>query len=165
MTERIIIRALYKRYIGEAGHKYAIHNTTGILPKSGEADFVTVNQNSFVSEIEVKVSRSDFKADFRNKKRKHIYLNEAQKHVTKANGWLCMPNYFYFAVPEGMVSPNEVPEKYGLIYVKENHLPVSGTSFELRVVKKAKQLHKNKITPRKTEEFAHLLSYRVMKLL
>ena len=49
-----------------------------------------------------------------------------------------MPNYFYYAVPEGMISENDVPKYAGLIYIPEN--------YGYRIIKKAPQLHKEKYT-------------------
>ena len=45
-------------------------------------------------------------------------------------------NYFYYAVPEGLVSVDEIPDFAGLIYVKE-----SGRAVD---VKSPKLLHKGK---------------------
>jgi len=116
-----------------------------------------MNKNRFILEIEVKVSKSDFRADF--KKRKHEHYEKADILPPVRYG-IRFPNYFYFAVPEGLISPSEIPEKYGLIYVNPNR------SFEpVIVVKKAKLLHKQKAPEKVNKQFAHLLSYRMIKLL
>lgn len=47
-----------------------------------------------------------------------------------------VPNRFYFAVPEGLVTVDEIPEYAGLIYFGE---------LSARVVKQAPYLHKDKI--------------------
>jgi len=61
-------------------------------------DFVTVG-------YEVKVSRSDF-------------LGELKKpEKTAASARIC--SSFYFAVPKGMVKPEEIPAPYGLVNVSE----------------------------------------------
>lgn len=49
-----------------------------------------------------------------------------------------MPNYFYYAVPEGMLTADEVPTYAGLIYIRED----SG----LTIVRKAPRLHSTKYT-------------------
>lgn len=55
---------------------------------------------------EVKVSRSDF-------------LHEI-KHPEKRQQGLSFSNEFYFAVPHGLVKPEEIPPECGLIFVKED---------------------------------------------
>ncbi len=52
--------------------------------------------------IETKISRSDFKADFK-------------KDFRKEGG---VGKYRYYACPEGLIRPEELPEKWGLIYVR-----------------------------------------------
>ena len=55
---------------------------------------------------EIKVSRSDFLHEIKNPKKREQALS--------------LSNYFYFAVPKGLVSVNEIPEECGLIEVGEN---------------------------------------------
>ena len=57
------------------------------------ADFLAVNKNNELIEIEVKISISDLKADF--KKKKHEYYKNENKDFT--------PKYFYYCVPEYLV--------------------------------------------------------------
>lgn len=49
-----------------------------------------------------------------------------------------MPNYFYYAVPEGMLEADEVPPYAGLIYIRED----SG----LAIIREAPRLHAKKYT-------------------
>lgn len=49
-----------------------------------------------------------------------------------------MPNYFYYAVPDGMLQPDEIPPYAGLVYISEEG-KISGTV-------KAPQLHNQKYT-------------------
>lgn len=49
-----------------------------------------------------------------------------------------MPNYFYYAVPDGMLEPDEVPPYAGLIYIHED----SGFS----IIREAPRLHATKYT-------------------
>lgn len=60
--------------------------------------------------IEVKVSRSDFLAD-----RKKIFRRHAYKGIGELR---------YYCCPEGLISPSEIPEKWGLIYLRGNKLEV-----------------------------------------
>ena len=126
----------------------------------------------YIYEFEIKISRADFKNDFKNKKEKHIILKgpteeerfmpsfyqsyEWNKHlynsiddckarIKPGDSHLIeshkKPNYFYYAVPEGLIQPEEVPEYAGLIYIlKEYHY--ERQSYV--IVKKAPFLHKQK---------------------
>lgn len=50
---------------------------------------------SHATEVEVKISKSDLRAEFKNKKSKHfVYMNAAQNPF--------VPNNFYFLVPAGL---------------------------------------------------------------
>lgn len=97
-----------------------------------EADVFMVGRGSMlVTEIEVKVSLSDFKADFK-KTSKHYRLKNRTTH-----DHCRIPSYFYYACPNGLISIDLIPEYAGLIYVNEN-----GSTIE---IKKAPKLHDNKV--------------------
>lgn len=76
-----------------------------------EQDVISVSKSGMVYEFEVKISRSDFKADA--KKRKHIYYPE---NITQS------PNYFSYVCPEGLISPDEINKGVGLYYATEDKL-------------------------------------------
>lgn len=97
-----------------------------------ESDLLFLSKSGIWTEIEIKVSRSDFLADLRNKTEKHDVLKDAKNRMK--------PNRFFYAVPEGLVQSEEVPEYAGLIWVTE--------WFSVQTVQKiAPQLHRHKITP------------------
>ena len=48
------------------------------------------------------------------------------------------PNYFYYACPEGIISPDEVPDFAGLLYITDDGY--------FRGIKSAPQLHNDKHT-------------------
>ena len=59
------------------------------------------------------------------------------------------PNYFYYAVPEGLIDKTEVPEYAGLVYVLpagETRTRDGGLCDGFYVVKKAPKLHNGKYT-------------------
>ena len=98
-----------------------------------ESDLLFLSTSGIWTEIEIKVSRSDFLADLRNKTEKHAALKDIQNRMK--------PNRFFYAVPEGLVQPEEVPEYAGLIWVSE-------CWFSVQTVKKpAPPLHRHKVTP------------------
>lgn len=92
---------------------------------SWEYDVLSLNKAGNITEFEVKISRSDFKAD--RKKRKFKYYE--QKNFT------LMPNRFYYACPEGLIQPDEIPAYAGLIYFN---------CGEFAIIKNAPLIHKIK---------------------
>lgn len=90
-----------------------------------ESDVIKVTKAFFWTEYEIKVSRSDFLADF--KKGRKIYQNRKQvvvkKHDELISGKeihlygqvLSRPKYFYFVTPKGMLKLSEIPKHCGLI--------------------------------------------------
>ena len=155
-----------------ASYKY---KADGLYVFSWESDKLIWTKSGYIYEFEIKISRSDFKNDFKHKKEKHIVLastiardkakeiqmslfeqkEQENRHWsremlerrygdidTMANGKR-MPNYFYYAVPTGMLEPDEVPPYAGLIYIDSEYRYVKQS---YRIVKEAPQLHKTKYT-------------------
>ena len=104
-------------------------------------DIFRLTERQFLIEYEVKTSRADFLADFKK--------NEGKKHNSIQAGMLA--NRFFFVVPEGLISENEVPSYAGLIYVKERCL---------EVVKSAKLIHRKPFNTNDYILLAQKLSWR-----
>lgn len=97
-----------------------------------ESDKLIETRSGLIYEFEIKVTRSDFKNDFK-KEDKHVILEGKKEYLPvydKAlDNWKAVhskyyrtenfkkPNYFYYAVPEGMITKDEVPEYAGLVYI------------------------------------------------
>lgn len=122
-----------------------------------ESDIFALTKSGLSVEIEVKVSRSDFFADFKKEDKhrylsskgfvikskkeyisqwgyennKYTYLDGEACRVEFINSILNTPNRFYYACPDGLILPNEIPKYAGLIYGN-------------KVVKKAPLLHNNR---------------------
>ena len=155
-----------------ASYKY---KADGLYVFSWESDKLIWTKSGYIYEFEIKISRSDFKNDFKHKKEKHIVLastiardkakeiqmslfeqkEQENRHWSRemlesrygdidamVNGKR-MPNYFYYAVPTGMLEPDEVPPYAGLIYIDSEYRYVKQS---YRIVKEAPQLHKTKYT-------------------
>jgi len=155
-----------------ASYKY---KADGLYVFSWESDKLIWTKSGYIYEFEIKISRSDFKNDFKHKKEKHIVLastiardkakeiqmslfeqkEQENRHWSRemlerrygdidamAKGKR-MPNYFYYAVPTGMLEPDEVPPYAGLIYIDSEYRYVKQS---YRIVKEAPQLHKTKYT-------------------
>ena len=115
-------------WVAFSNYDYRLSN---IYIFGSESDFFAISKSGYVVEVEVKISRSDFKNDFKkttsNGKNKHEYLSSDSTFK---------PNQFYFAVPSGLIKPNEIPKEYGLIYY---------SGFSAQIVKRSKYLHKEKL--------------------
>lgn len=96
-----------------------------------ESDMVSVSTSGFVSEYEIKISPSDFIADFK-KKQKHDALDKRLTNSKKG-----LPNYFWYVCPPYTIKPEDLPSYAGLIYLDEKRI---------QTVKQAPRLHVRKIT-------------------
>jgi len=114
-----------------------------------EMDIFALRKSGFLDEIEIKLSVADYKADF--KKRANRFLS---KHEAIASGKRCC-NYFSFLIPENIESKIDVPDYAGL-YV---YRPVNGKACIVEM-KKAKLLHKNKISDQSIIKVGKKMAYR-----
>lgn len=96
-----------------------------------ESDVLILTKAVLWYEFEIKISRSDFFSD-RKKVGKHEKLSTAE--------YTRKPNYFYYAVPDGLIKPEECPPHAGLIYVRDN-------VYDFTIVKVAPKLHSVKNDP------------------
>lgn len=107
---------------------------------SWEADLLEITRYGLTYEYEVKVSKSDFLRDFRK-----VDSNGKNKLNEIASG--NRTNYFYYIVPQGLVSPCEVPEYAGLIYAYYGICMSNGISEKkmyFDIVKNASKVSRNK---------------------
>lgn len=95
-----------------------------------ECDIFRITESDLVIEYEIKMSKSDFYADFKKK------CNGESKHdnLKSGNGKYC-PNRFFFVVPSDLIPISDVPEYAGLIYYSNGWFTIK---------KNAKLIHKNK---------------------
>lgn len=66
-----------------------------------ESDVLILTNSGYWYEIEIKISRADFHNDQKHKSQKFNFMADEDTRNK--------PHYFYYAVPEGMISPDEVP--------------------------------------------------------
>lgn len=102
-------------------HDYKLHN---VYMYQWECDFWCLSSAGYAKEIEIKISRSDFKADFK-KERKHLLLSSAKSS----------PNKFFYACPTGLLNLDEIPSYAGLIYFD---------GATATIIKEAPYIHKTK---------------------
>lgn len=137
-----------------SSHQHFLKNKY-IFSRDWESDFFSVTKTGYCYEVEVKISKSDFKADFSKfkhrlfegvndkevikeakyrKRRKRTIKMSPEKKIDPKTA--LMPNRFFFACPEDLIDVSEVPEYAGLIYVGKS------SSW---VVKQAPIIHKRKL--------------------
>jgi len=125
------IEKAVRRYF--SNYNYKLFN---LFIYSWESDFFAISTSGYTIEVEIKVSKSDFKADYKKTTSKGI-----NKHKFLLSDTIYKPNKFYFACPRGLILPNEIDKKYGLLYLGEFN-----SLFE---VQKATFLHKDKFLDNK----------------
>ena len=122
MTEREAQKRLWQRF---TSHKYKFLNSYFFKE---ESDWLSFLSSGLCWEIEIKISRGDYKVDFH--KRKHEKFDK----IRNGSKIRMVANRFYFAVPKGLIDLKEIPDYAGLMYVS-NHV---------EIIKKAPLLHKHK---------------------
>jgi hypothetical protein len=151
-TAKFIDKALHDKYFKSAN--YVVSNVYAFHNAYKETDFLVANHSGYCYDIEVKVTRADFKADFKKVKKHSIlefgtYQNSWRTGIKDASGKRKMvakykdikvksyPNRFYFATPPGLITVDELPSYAGLLEVDE--------LGKVTKVKEAKLLHKDKL--------------------
>jgi len=152
MNELLIVTELQKWFVT------ADYKLTNVFIYDWESDFFCVTKSGYTIEVEVKISRADFKADAQ-KTQKHFLMRNAEKELvtmpgSQLNDHYCYvhfvkpfaPNKFYYCCPEDMIKPEEVPGYAGLLYFKHKRQETwRGEEYFADVVeqaKPAKWLHK-----------------------
>lgn len=133
-TEAAIIDKLTYHLLGNSTVRYFLNNLY-VFSNSWESDYLSLTKSGYLYEGEVKISKSDFKADFK-KEKKHLLLETKYNGKSLTNNDLC-PHYFFYAVPEGLIDESEVPPYAGLVYATTYYPYV-------KWIKKPPLLHKEK---------------------
>ena len=140
-----------------------------VLPHGWEADVAAATKTGLIHEFEIKVSRSDFLADFK----KNEYHPNISKHermarrlhgkeldcpdndFRKSRGWVPLrawtPNYFWFCSPIGILKADDIPNHTGWLEFEFRYVtpPYRNSRPYWEIVcherKKAPRLHKEKV--------------------
>ncbi|QHJ74316.1 hypothetical protein VH12019_00397 [Vibrio phage VH1_2019] len=162
--------------ITEADMQYAIavqsvwihKRYTAIIPNcytkwDNEADLFAIRPSGLCDEIEIKVSKADFRIDEQKSVkvidestpnlRWHRY-EDVPKRTALQDGK--MSNYFWYAFPKGLVDHSEVPEWAGIIEVDG--------FLNAREVRMPKRLHGGKMTIEEQLKQIKKLGYRFWNL-
>lgn len=114
-TEKSIQKLLREHFMSPNSMKYRIEN---LKVYSWESDSLSITKSGYVYECEIKISRADFFND-KKKERKHQILEGTYQLRKWDKTYPDRPNYFYYVVPEDLISPDEIPPYAGLIYITE----------------------------------------------
>lgn len=152
VSEGDISKALNSYFIGNCRYKLA---NAFIFKSDWESDFFVQKQNGYSYEFEIKISRNDFFAD-KKKVTKHLILSTGKFFKQKwllnnartgnDDKWIIeeiewehsfRPNKFFYVVPTGMITVDELPKYAGLFYYK----PYTG-NCGLTKIKDAPFIHK-----------------------
>jgi hypothetical protein len=146
--------AFYYKYIKAL--EFMVPN---VYLKDYELDIFCLRPSGYVEEIEIKLTASDFKADFNKTVRLKSgditpsgwnRIKPANKHEALQEG-LLPTNRFSFLVPEELVDKCSIPDYAGL-YTYKNGV--------IKKVKAGKLLHKNKISDKLKYKTAKKMVYR-----
>lgn len=113
-----------------------------------ECDVLTVTKDRCATEWELKISRSDFKADF--KKPKHRQFRQGDGGYIKR---------FWYVVPQGLVDIHEIPSYAGLMYYYRK-----GNDRYLRPVKYPATLDCQKLDEKTIRRLYRSMMFRFLKL-
>lgn len=123
-----------------------------------EMDLFRLLTSGYVVEYEIKVTKADFRKDFKKNDPGNAAYGGSRaassKHDALAKG-VGKPNRFFFVVPEDLVQPSDCPRHAGLIYYGE---------YGFSIQKNAPLLHKSKADPDVYRELAKSLSFREQRL-
>ncbi len=134
MTELDIIKFLSRKLDDK---KYIFQVPNAFIYPGWECDYWVCDKDGQTKEFEVKISRGD-------------YFKDLQKDKHKAQSGA---NFFYYVVPAGMIKPEEVDKKYGLVYVYDTYLSI---------VKRAGRLNKYRFS--EWQMLATKMHYRYRQL-
>jgi len=118
-----------------------------------EMDLMGLRRSGYIDEIEIKLSRSDFLADFK----KTVRLDGCNelKHELLPLGQ-AKSNYFAFLMPEELAEKCEIPEYAGLYTCRVDKVG----NVRVSEARTAPLLHKRKITENMKYQIGKKMAYR-----
>lgn len=152
MTERTIQDALWADLTYQKGYGLVVPNYTP--HRWHECDIFAVTKAALGVEFEIKISRSDFKAD----------SAKVEKHNRLALADPFGPSRFFYVVPDGMVAVEEIPAWAGLIYARRWSSEYHSPRIALRTVKAAPKLHRTYVPAKVTDHARGVFYWRFWNL-
>ena len=108
-SEEKILNVLDLQYLSRSACKYLIHN---LFVFEWESDYLAITKAGLIHEVEIKISKHDFKNEAKNKWAKFALFESRNESAM-------IPDFFYYCVPENLISVEDVPEYAGLLYVND----------------------------------------------
>lgn len=118
--------------------------------EGNEMDLLGVRKSGYIDEVEIKLSKSDYLADF-----KKTHKAGRTKHEAVAAGLLPC-NYFAFFMPEELAGQCEIPEYAGLYTFRIDNTGNGRISEE----KRSPILHRKKIGDKTMIDIGRKMAYR-----
>lgn len=133
VNEGHIQTLLNRKYIGNC--KYKVPNVY-VFKADWESDFFVQKENGYCYEFEIKITRSDFFADFKKKTKHDILQTGTHTVYSGIREHKYRPNKLFYVVPINLIKVEEVPKYAGLMYVED---------YTVITVKEAPFIHKEKL--------------------
>lgn len=134
VTEAHVQAILMRWLMREKRQQFILPNSNSLL--YWEADLISLSMSRYISEYEVKLTRGDYRNDFK-KTTKHQWLALPNLHTVRAQR---VPNYFWYVTFDFEIEP---PEYAGWIRAFFN--PKSNWhKWRLEIKKPAPRLHRTK---------------------
>lgn len=150
MTAKEIIKDFCKRVMCERKSNLVFPN---IYLGSWEADILEITKSGYTYEYEVKISKSDFKADFEKSKKTKKTYEKKSDHISQGK----RVTHFYYVCPEGLIDEKDIPDYAGLIYAKKYN---DTATISFKTIKPSPKLNKSKITDKIKQKLLLSTYYR-----
>lgn len=128
-----------------------------------ECDVFEISASGFFREFEIKLNRSDFKSDATKRKRRYDWKDgtneDLMKHELLARRDPRGPTRFYYVCPEGVLTPEIVPEWAGLLITRMDRAKVY-----ILEAKSAPQLHRQKVSSKVQQHASGICYWRMHHL-
>lgn len=183
INEGNIATCLLKSSFFENRYEFSLPNC--YIQHDNECDVFSIRKSGYCDEFEIKISKSDFNADF--KKTVHVPNPEYIPHAERGElqkikmdeagveNWSKLPfylpsikkpkydairngnlcNYFHYVTPSGLIDKKEIPHGFGLIEVDEYGYCKEVLQAELQ--------HKEKLSADNKYQIARKAHFRLLK--
>ena len=139
---------LYKHLQYDKQHQCIYPNNCGLF--GWEADMISATKAGFVNEYEIKISKADFRADFKKPKHKS-FLKENVRHKH-------YPAYFWYVTYGFEVTDEMIPSYAGHIEIV--HHRVRKNQLMLDVKKKAPKINDYKLNDKRRNKLYSGMYYK-----
>ena len=146
LTEQTVQKTIF--IYGMKNPRYFFFNTYFL---GHEMDCCSISASGYSTEWEIKLSVSDFKAEFKKPHRQAVF-SETGVPAT---------NYLNYVVPKGLVCLEDLPARCGLFYLVPDRW--SYTGYRLETVGKACRWHTDKVTEKQIAKGLESCMWKIPK--